>query len=205
VAELTALPDPCPLPSTLKKRGLNEKERLLYAPMADVGGLLFDKDAVYVEIPDWKVPSPGGVVGLPVVLRAGFSAAEVQRLGGAPAAAAGPLRAGMLVPGSCNGPSCKWWSPSRCACRLPGLQDLWMLEEPSAFWLPEDDVSGSPHSGCAVLLRLVQVQFTPGAAGISGDGGGEGEAMVRQLQGVQMGVDEKLERSKIRIFEVCTC
>lgn len=49
------LPDPCPLPSTVKKRGLNEKERLLYAPMADVGGLLYDKDAVYIDIPDWKV------------------------------------------------------------------------------------------------------------------------------------------------------
>ena len=53
--ELDALPDPCPLPDTIKKRGLNERERLLYAPMADVGGLLYDKDAVYIDIPDWKV------------------------------------------------------------------------------------------------------------------------------------------------------
>jgi ribosome biogenesis protein BMS1 len=52
-----ALTDPCPLPSTLKKRGLNERERLLYAPMADVGGLLYDQDAVYIDIPDWKVNS----------------------------------------------------------------------------------------------------------------------------------------------------
>ena len=52
---MDALTDPCPLPSTLKKRGLNEKERVLYAPMADVGGLLYDKDAVYIDIPDWKV------------------------------------------------------------------------------------------------------------------------------------------------------
>ena len=49
------MPDPCPLPSMVKKRGLNEKERLLYAPMSDVGGLLYDKDAVYIEVPDWKV------------------------------------------------------------------------------------------------------------------------------------------------------
>ena len=55
VEEVDALTDPCPLPSTLKKRGLNERERLLYAPMADVGGLLYDKDAVYIDIPDWKV------------------------------------------------------------------------------------------------------------------------------------------------------
>ena len=57
VEEVDALTDPCPLPSTLKKRGLNERERLLYAPMADVGGLLYDKDAVYIDIPDWKVRS----------------------------------------------------------------------------------------------------------------------------------------------------
>ncbi len=41
---------PMPLPSTVKKRGLNERERLLYAPMADVGGSLYDKDAVYIDI-----------------------------------------------------------------------------------------------------------------------------------------------------------
>ena len=28
---------------------------MLYAPMADVGGLMYDKDAVYINIPDWKV------------------------------------------------------------------------------------------------------------------------------------------------------
>ena len=54
VAEVSALPDPCPLPGTAKKRSLNERERLLYAPMADVGGLLYDKDAVYIDVPDWK-------------------------------------------------------------------------------------------------------------------------------------------------------
>ena len=55
IVDINALPDPCPLPHTIKKRGLNDKERLLYAPMADVGGLLYDKDAVYIDIPDWKV------------------------------------------------------------------------------------------------------------------------------------------------------
>ena len=52
---MTALPDPCPLPGSKKRRGLGDKDRLLYAPMADVGGLLYDKDAVYIDIPDWKV------------------------------------------------------------------------------------------------------------------------------------------------------
>ncbi len=57
VQETAELPDPCPLPSSIKRRSLNDKDRLTYAPMADVGGLLFDKDAVYIDIPDWKVCS----------------------------------------------------------------------------------------------------------------------------------------------------
>ncbi|XP_066522644.1 ribosome biogenesis protein BMS1 homolog [Hoplias malabaricus] len=51
VADISFLPDPCPLPDALKKRALNEKERLLYAPMAGVGGLVYDKDAVYIDMP----------------------------------------------------------------------------------------------------------------------------------------------------------
>ncbi|KAJ9526363.1 hypothetical protein QJQ45_009839 [Haematococcus lacustris] len=53
--ELDMLPDPCALPDSQRKKGLNDKERLLYAPMSDVGGMLYDKDAVYIDIPDWKV------------------------------------------------------------------------------------------------------------------------------------------------------
>ncbi|KAL4425893.1 hypothetical protein ABPG75_009909 [Micractinium tetrahymenae] len=63
VAEVAALHDPCPLPDKQKKRSLNERERLLYAPMSDVGGLLFDKDAVYIDIPDWKVQYTSAGVG----------------------------------------------------------------------------------------------------------------------------------------------
>lgn len=58
IEELTPLPDPCPLPATSqsgKRRSLSEKDRLLYAPMSDVGGLLYDADAMYIDIPDWKV------------------------------------------------------------------------------------------------------------------------------------------------------
>ncbi|KDD75621.1 hypothetical protein H632_c588p1, partial [Helicosporidium sp. ATCC 50920] len=55
VAALDVLPDPCPLPSERKRRALDERERLVYAPMSDIGGLLFDKDAVYIDLPDWKV------------------------------------------------------------------------------------------------------------------------------------------------------
>lgn len=48
--ELSVLPDPCPLPTGEKKRNLMEKERLLYAPMSGVGGIVYDKDAVYIEL-----------------------------------------------------------------------------------------------------------------------------------------------------------
>ncbi|KAJ8264708.1 hypothetical protein GJAV_G00152840 [Gymnothorax javanicus] len=50
VSDVSFLPDPCPLPETVKKRALNEKERLLYAPMAGVGGVVYDKDAVYIDL-----------------------------------------------------------------------------------------------------------------------------------------------------------
>ena len=35
---------------TPTQRKLNEKERLLYAPMADVGDVLYDTDAVYIDM-----------------------------------------------------------------------------------------------------------------------------------------------------------
>ena len=73
VEEVDALTDPCPLRSTLKKRGLNERERLRCAPMADVGRLLYDKDAVYTDIPDWKVSSQPAIFGLPLQKQCGFA------------------------------------------------------------------------------------------------------------------------------------
>lgn len=51
VGDVSFLPDPCPLPEALKKRALNEKERMIYAPMAGVGGVVYDKDAVYIDVP----------------------------------------------------------------------------------------------------------------------------------------------------------
>jgi len=48
--ELTALPDPCPLPSQEKKRTLNEKDKLLYAPMSDIGNVAYDNDVVYIHL-----------------------------------------------------------------------------------------------------------------------------------------------------------
>ncbi|KAJ3682923.1 hypothetical protein LUZ60_013150 [Juncus effusus] len=52
VAGMSSLADPCPLPSSAKKRGLRDKEKLFYAPMSGLGELLYDKDAVYININD---------------------------------------------------------------------------------------------------------------------------------------------------------
>lgn len=48
--DISFLPDPCPLPEHLKKRALNAKERLTYAPLSGVGGVVYDKDAVYIDL-----------------------------------------------------------------------------------------------------------------------------------------------------------
>ncbi|XP_069741976.1 ribosome biogenesis protein BMS1 homolog [Narcine bancroftii] len=50
VNKVNFLSDPCPLPEQLKKRSLNEKEKLIYAPMSGVGGVIYDKDAVYIDL-----------------------------------------------------------------------------------------------------------------------------------------------------------
>ena len=47
IKELNFIPDPCPLPDKEKKRSLTEKERLVYAPMAGVGGIVYDKVIIY--------------------------------------------------------------------------------------------------------------------------------------------------------------
>ncbi|KAK5452139.1 Glycoside hydrolase 2 (Mannanase, beta-galactosidase) [Exophiala xenobiotica] len=60
VKEIEALPDPCPTPfldqaiakasGKSSRRKLGEKQKVLFAPMSDVGGVLVDKDAVYIDI-----------------------------------------------------------------------------------------------------------------------------------------------------------
>ncbi|PKY01590.1 DUF663-domain-containing protein [Aspergillus campestris IBT 28561] len=60
VAGIESLPDPCPTPfmdqqlakegGKASKRRLGEKSKLLFAPMSDVGGVLVDKDAVYIDV-----------------------------------------------------------------------------------------------------------------------------------------------------------
>ena len=60
VQQIEALPDPCPTPyfvqakenieGAKKRRRLGEKQKVIYAPMSDVGGVLVDKDAVYIDV-----------------------------------------------------------------------------------------------------------------------------------------------------------
>ncbi|KDB20085.1 hypothetical protein H109_07947 [Trichophyton interdigitale MR816] len=60
VSSIEALPDPCPTPAMDQamakaagkngRKRLGEKQKLLFAPMADVGGVLVDKDAVYIDV-----------------------------------------------------------------------------------------------------------------------------------------------------------
>ena len=50
INNMTFLPDPCPTPAMEKRRSLNVKERLMYAPMSGVGGITYDKDAVYIDV-----------------------------------------------------------------------------------------------------------------------------------------------------------
>lgn len=60
VSGIEGLPDPCPTPfmdqqiakasGKGSRRKLGEKQKLLFAPMSDVGGVLVDKDAVYIDV-----------------------------------------------------------------------------------------------------------------------------------------------------------
>lgn len=62
ISDLAFLPDPCPLPDLAKKskRTLNEKERSVYAPMSGVGGIVYDKDAVYIDLGGSHSHNKGG-------------------------------------------------------------------------------------------------------------------------------------------------
>lgn len=56
IKDMGLLQDPCPPPATWDgskkiKRRLDERDRLIYAPMCDVGGIVYDRDATFVEIP----------------------------------------------------------------------------------------------------------------------------------------------------------
>ena len=43
VSTATLLPDPCPLPSKMAHCGLSDRDRHIYAPMAGLGSLVYNK------------------------------------------------------------------------------------------------------------------------------------------------------------------
>ncbi len=55
VESITSLPDPCPLPAAsgdkTKRRTLNDRQKMIYAPMSDLSGIIYDQDAVYIDMP----------------------------------------------------------------------------------------------------------------------------------------------------------
>jgi ribosome biogenesis protein BMS1 len=69
VTDVRALPDPCPPPTrdpTRKRVGrtLTTKETLRYAPMSNVGHVVYDEDAVYIDVPRMVfTPSEKGDAG----------------------------------------------------------------------------------------------------------------------------------------------
>ena len=48
--DISFLPDPCAPPEQQKKRCLNKKEQMVYAHLFGVGRVLYDKDAIYVDL-----------------------------------------------------------------------------------------------------------------------------------------------------------
>merc|ERR1712100_290050 len=50
MAEVSTLPDPCPIPEKESKTLKKKKDSLLFAPLSNVGAVSFDKDAVYIDI-----------------------------------------------------------------------------------------------------------------------------------------------------------
>ncbi|KAF7636072.1 Bms1-type G domain-containing protein [Meloidogyne graminicola] len=50
ISNISILPDPCPLPEHQKKRTLNEREQIIYAPFSGLGGLVFDQNSVYIDV-----------------------------------------------------------------------------------------------------------------------------------------------------------
>jgi ribosome biogenesis protein BMS1 len=50
------IPDPCPKPTkTNGKSKLGEKDKLVYAPMADIGNIEYDADAMYIKMPSHSI------------------------------------------------------------------------------------------------------------------------------------------------------
>ena len=59
--QIDPLADPCPLPESEGRRStLKTKETLLYAPMANVGAVKYDADAMYIDLRKLNYTKVGG-------------------------------------------------------------------------------------------------------------------------------------------------
>ena len=64
IKEMQFISDPCPTPDKEKKvRSLSQKDRIIYAPMSGVGGIVYDKDAVYIDVAQNQPQTEESVVG----------------------------------------------------------------------------------------------------------------------------------------------
>ena len=52
IKEVRSVDDPCPLPDRTVRRRLDARDKRLYAPMSNLGDLVYDADAVYIDIPE---------------------------------------------------------------------------------------------------------------------------------------------------------
>ncbi|KAK4336767.1 hypothetical protein RND71_044069 [Anisodus tanguticus] len=52
IDNISFIPDPCPIPeqTSSKRKMLSQKDKLVYSPFSGIGGILYDKDAVYIDI-----------------------------------------------------------------------------------------------------------------------------------------------------------
>ena len=159
--------------------------------MADVGGLLFDKDAVYIDIPDWKVSTKGWPFAYPKLASCCILEAVLLTL----------LTSEETLCNLCNYLStCRpvaWLTSLLCSASQQQSQHL--QEYLVAVGLDEASRVLQATDCAEARQPMLQIQFT----GEEGDAraGGEGEHMVRGLQAAREGVDEKLQRSRIQLFQ----
>lgn len=56
--DVAVLSDPCPAPQKAageKRKSLKQQDKSLYAPMGDIASIMYDKDAVYINIPQHQL------------------------------------------------------------------------------------------------------------------------------------------------------
>ena len=64
MGDMTALEDPCPLPNAARagsRKRLDAREKLIHAPMANLGDMSYDADAVYIQLPQNAVRFTRGI------------------------------------------------------------------------------------------------------------------------------------------------